>query len=163
MKKILRIVLIITLIAATLLLSSCGMEKYSYDGFVFRLPRDMRQLNVTYADFCYGNGECEFFVYSYTRDAILVELFLDKDAKCSEYLDKFIAYNGYTGVDKSVDDENNTATAKYIYEPENDFYYDYVLRNHDVLIHVTMTCSADLREKYEPAFDEWIEYIYLED
>ncbi len=138
---------------------------HSSAGLTFYLPKDMEEMNVTYADLCYGNSECELFVYYYSRDELLTKNFLDKDATSEEYLQDFIAFNGYTDVDFSADAEKNTATAKYIYEGSGEYTYycDFVLRNYDVLAHVTMDCDGELREKYEPIFDEWIERISLEE
>ncbi len=164
MKKSLKKALFIAVIISALLLSSCGnMKKHSSAGLVFYLPKDMEQMNVTYADLCYGNQECEFFVYYYSRDELLTKNFIDKDSTSAEYLEDFIAYNEYTDVEFTADSEKNTATAKYIYEFESSFYCDFVIRNYDMLAHVTMNCGADLRDKYEPIFDGWIEKISLEE
>lgn len=164
MKKLMKKILLITLVISSLLLTACGdLQKHSSAGLVFYLPKDMEQMNVTYADLCYGNSDCEFFVYYYSRDELLTKNFMDKDSTSGEYLEEFIAYNEYDNVEFSSDDEKNTATAKYVYERENTYYCDYVIRNYNVLAHVTMNCSADLRDKYEPIFDEWIEMIVLEE
>ena len=164
MKKIIRNLLFITVIISALLLSSCGdLEKHSSAGLVFYLPEDMKEINVAYADLCYANSETEFFVYYYSRDELLTKNFIDKDSTSEEYLADFIAFNGYIDVDASYDSEKNIATAKYVYDIENTFYYDFVIRNYYVLAHVTMHCDADLRDKYEPIFDGWAEKIYLEE
>ena len=166
MKNLIKKILFITVIIASLLLSSCGnMKKYSSAGLTFYLPKDMEIMNVTYADLCYGNSECEFFVYYYSRDELLTKNFLDKDATSAEYLRDFIAFNEYADVEFSSDEEKNTATAKYIYESANEYTYycDYVVRNYNVLAHVTMDCDGELRDKYEPIFDKWIESITLDE
>ena len=157
-------VLIITVVVASLLLNSCGnLEKHSSAGLTFYLPKDMEEMKVTYADLCYGNMECEFFVYYYSRDELLTKNYMDKDSTSAQYLEDFIAFNDYEDVEFSSDAEKNTATAKYVYEPESTFYCDYVIRNYNVLAHVTMNCGSELRDKYEPIFDEWIEMIVLEE
>lgn len=166
MKNLLKKILFITVIISSLLLSSCGdMQKHFSAGLTFYLPKDMELMKVTYADICYGNNECEFFVYYYSRDELLTKNFLDKDATSAEYLQDFIAFNQYTDVDFTSDSEENTAIAKYLYESANEctYYCDFVLRNYDVLAHVTMNCSGELRDKYEPIFDGWIEGISLEE
>lgn len=164
MKKIIRNLLFITVIISALLLSSCGgLEKHSEAGLVFYLPEDMEKINVAYADLCFANRDTEFFVYYYSRDELLTKNFIDKDSTSEEYLTDFIAFNGYTNVDRTYDAEKNIATAKYIYEDENTFYFDFVIRNYYVLAHVTMHCDADLRGEYERIFDDWAEKIYLEE
>lgn len=155
-----------TVIISSLLLSSCGnMKEYSSAGLNFSLPKDMEQMAVTYADLCYSNRECEFMVYYYSRTELLTKCFLDKDATCAEYLKDVIDYNEYADVDFTEDTENNTATAKYFYESDIEyiFFYDYVIRNYDVLAHVTMCCDGELRDKYEPIFDSWIKYISMDE
>ena len=164
MKRLLKNVLLITLVITSLLLTSCGkLQKHESAGLVFYLPKDMTEMNVTYADKCYGNGEAEFFIYYYSRDELLTYNFIDKDSTSGYYLEDFIAYNGYTDVELTINDENNTAQAKYIYEDEYLYYHDYVVRNYDMLAHVTMSCKGELRDTYEPIFDEWAKNITLEE
>ena len=166
MKKLVKKILFITVIIASLLLSSCGdMQKHSSAGLTFYLPKDMEEMTVVYADLCYGNGECEFFVYYYSRDELLIKNFIDKDSTSEEYLLDFIAFNEYVDVDFTADSEKNTATAKYLYESvsEYTYYCDFVIRTYNVLAHVTMNCDGELRDKYEPIFDEWIEMISMEE
>ena len=166
MKKMIRKLLFITVIISTLLFATAcdDLQRYSSAGLVFYLPKDMEEMNVTYADICYGNRECEFFVYYYSRDELLTKNFLSKDATSLEYLEDFIAFNEYTDVELEWDEETNTASARYMYESdiEYTFYFDYVIRNYDVLAHVTMNCRGEMREKYEPIFEEWKEKISME-
>lgn len=163
MKKILRNLLFVILIITTLFTAvSCGngMKKYSESGLNFSLPKDMEKLSVNYADICYGNDDLvQFFVYFYSKDQLLTDLALEKDATVKEYADLFVGRWGYTGVEESYDEENKVIVLKYIYEEEDDYYCDYITRNDNALYHVTMCCDKELMEKYVPIFDEWMKHI----
>jgi len=165
MKRILKNLIFITLIFATLITAaSCGgdMKKYSENGLNFTLPKDMKKLSVSYADLCYGNKDfTQFFVYFYSKDSLLTDLALEKEATVKEYADWFVGMNGYTNVEENYDEANKVIVLKYIYEEENDFYCDYITRNEHALFHVTMCCKAELKDKYDPMFDEWMKYISL--
>ena len=84
MKRIFKKLLFITLIFATMITAvSCGgdMKKYHENGLHFSLPKDMRKLSVSYADLCYGNDDfAQFFVYFYSKDSLLTDLALEKEA-----------------------------------------------------------------------------------
>lgn len=168
MKKIIKKFTLITLIISCVVASvSCGsgMKKYSENGLNFSLPRDMKKQNVSYADLCYGNEEfVQFFVYFYSKDSLLTELALDKEATVKEYADWFVGRNGYTGVEENYDETNNVIVLKYIYvdEDENDYYCDYITRNEHALFHVTMCCKADFKDKNAPVFDEWMKHISID-
>ena len=169
MKKIIvKLALILVVISTLFTVTSCGgeMKSYNESGLIFKLPKKMKKLEVNWADLCYGerdNAEENvlFFIYYYTSDALLADLYLSKETTVSEYADWFVNRNGYTDVEKNLNEDSTVITLKYIYEEENSFYFDYILRNDELLVHVTMTCNADYREKYEPVFTEWTGYIRL--
>ena len=165
MKKTIKNFALITLIISCVFAYvSCGsgMKKYSENGLNFSLPRDMEKLNVNYADLCYGNDDfTQFFVYFYPKDSLLTDLALEKEATVKEYADWFIGINGYTGIEENYDEANKVIVLKYVYEEENDYYCDYITRNEHALFHVTMCCKAELKDKYDPMFDEWMKYISL--
>jgi hypothetical protein len=166
MKRIFKKLLFITLIFATMVTAvSCGgdMKKYHENGLHFSLPKDMRKLSVSYADLCYGNDDfAQFFVYFYSKDSLLTDLALEKEATVKQYADWFVGMNGYTDVTENYDEENKVIVLKYVYEDEADFYCDYITRNEHALFHVTMCCKEELREKYEPMFDEWMKLISVD-
>ena len=58
-------------------------------------------------------------------------------------------------------EENKKLVQRYVYEPENTFYCDIILRNEYVLIHATMSCDNGSREIYEPIFENWMKEISL--
>lgn len=167
MKKSVRIFAVSLLVLATLL-SAIGCrddgdeKKYTESGLVYYLPRTMEEMNVNYADVCYGDGEAEFFVYFYTSDQLLAELYMDKDSTVKEYATWFANVNGYKNITEEYDEAGAKITMRYLYEDENDFYFDYILRNENMLYHVTMTCSAEKREIYEPIFEEWRSNIRID-
>lgn len=170
MKRIYKKFILITLIIASLFSvascfggSSSGMKKYSENGLNFALPKDMEKLNVNYADIAYGNDDfAQFFVYFYSKDSLLTELALDKEATVKEYADWFVGMNGYINVEENYDETNKVIVLKYVYEEENDYYCDYITRNEHALFHVTMCCKADLKDKYDPIFDEWMKHISID-
>ncbi len=160
-KKTLKVISAVLLICVTLLTSlvSCGdddgFKRYAESGIIYELPIDMKKLSVNYADICHGNGEAEFMVYLYGRDALLSELYLKKDSTVKEYADWFVNNNGYVGVTEVYDEANSKIVLEYIYLPENTYYRDYIIANEHALFHVTFLCDAELRDKYSPVFDEW--------
>ena len=165
MKKIIKsFLLILTVISSLISTVSCSDEvKYSKGGLTFTLPKDMKEMNVNYADVCFGNDDgAEFFIYYYSRDALLTELYLDKDVSVSEYADWFVDRNEYENVDKKLNSAGNIIVMSYIYEPEEDYYVDYITRNKEALFHVTMSCAASQIEKYQPIFEEWMADIYID-
>ena len=167
MKKIIvKLALILVVISTLFTVTSCGgeMKSYNESGLIFKLPKKMKKLEVNWADLCYGeSGNVEenvyFFVYYYTSDTLLTDLYLAKETTVSEYADWFINANGYTDVEKNLNEDGTVISLKYIYEDENSFYFDYIMRNGELLVHVTMTCNEPYREKYEPIFTEWTGYI----
>ena len=167
MKRIFKNLIFVTLILATLLGAvSCGgeMEKYSENGLSFALPKDMKKMNVNYADLCFGNDELtEVIFYFISKDSLLTMCSLDKEATVKEYADWFCGSNGYTNVEENYDEENQVIILKYIYEDEDehDYYCDYITRNEHAVFHVTMCCKANLKDKYDPMFDEWMTYIHI--
>ncbi len=173
MKKIVvKLFFVLVIISSVFGITSCGddggMVSYSEAGLNFKLPKNMEKLEVNWADSCFGDRNnvkenAQFFTYYYSRDALLTDLYLDKDVTVSEYADWFKNANGYTDVQKTVNEAGNTATLKYEYheDGENLFFVDYIIRNEAVLAHVTMCCNAEYREKYDPIFAEWITYISL--
>ncbi len=140
------------------------MNSYNEFGLKFKLPENMKKLEVNWADLCYGerdNAEENvlFFIYYYTSDSLLTELYLSKETTVSEYAIWFISVNGYTDVERNLNEDGRIITLKYLYE--DSFYFDYILRSEALLVHVTMTCDADYREKYDPIFTEWTGHIEL--
>ena len=169
MKKILvKLFLVLVTVSLIFSISSCGgeMKSYSVAGLNFKLPESMEKLEVNWADVCYGERNNieenpQFFIYYYSRDELLTEIYLGKDVTVSEYATWFINANGYTDVEKNLNEDGTSISLKYIYEEESTFYFDYIVRNEAVLAHVTMCCNAPYREKYEPIFTEWMGYIRL--
>lgn len=138
-----------------------GLIEYSESGLNFALPEEMELHNVTYADICYGDGTCEFFVYFYSRDTLLTDLFLSKDSTAEEYADWFVEANEYEGVSKTVDKSGKKVELSYVYEPENTYYVDVIFRNSDSLIHVTLCCPNEQISEYLPKYDLWKGYLSL--
>ena len=173
MKKIIVKLLFVLVIASTVLgIASCGddgeLKSYSEAGLNFKLPKKMDKFEVEWAAVCYGDHDNIeenplFFIYYYSRESLSTELYLDKDITVSEYADWFINANSYTKVKKTLNDDKTVITLKYIYEDEGDYYVDYIMRNEAVLAHVTMSCRAEYREKYDPIFTEWMSYIAFAD
>ncbi len=170
MKKIIVKLLFVIVLASTVLsVTSCDdgeLKSYSEAGLNFKLPSNMKKFAVEWADICYGDYDNTtenplFFVYYYSSEALLEDLFLGTDITVSEYADWFINVNEYTNVEKTLSEDGTSIVLKYIYEDESDFYFDYIVRNEAVLAHVTMCCRAEYRAKYEPIFTEWMSYISL--
>ena len=170
MKKPLKqLILLMTVLAIILCAVGCrrndrndGMVRYSESGLKFALPKEMEKMSVDYADICYGNGEAEFFVYFYGSDALLTELYLDPNSTVKEYAEWFVNVNDYENVSENYDEENAKIVLEYIYEPENTYFCDYILRNEYALFHVTMCCDAELMEKYQPIFEQWRSHVALD-
>jgi len=168
MNKIIKKFALITLIISCVFsYVSCGsgMKKYSENGLNFSLPGDMEKLNVNYADLCFGNDDfAQFFVYFYSKDSLLTQLALDKEATVKEYADWFVGMWGYTNVEENYDEANKVIVLEYVYidDDEEDYYCDYITRNENALFHVTMCCRAELKDKYDPIFDEWMKHISID-
>ncbi len=171
MKRLFKTTLLLLLVLATLTaVAACkkddGMRTYDSAGLKFTLPKDMKEANVTYADLCYANGECEFFIYFYTNTELLTVLYIDKNSTVLEYADWFVNVankDRYPHIESEYDEERGVLRQWYVYEPdgENTFYYDYIVRTDTNLYHVTMSCDGEDKEKYKPIFDEWATYIEL--
>lgn len=169
MKRLIKNIFLVTLIISMLLCTcSCGgnngMKRYSESGLIFSLPTYMQEFSVEYADLCYGNHEknLEFFVYFYGSDALLTQLYLPTDCTVKDYAEWFVNMNEYEDVLEFYDEENARIVLEYIYEPEQIYFCDYILRNEYALFHVTMCCNAEDRETYSPIFEEWRGYISLD-
>ena len=168
-----RILCILLLSALALSLVACkgggaslnadGLIEYSESGLEFALPEEMTKRSVSYADICYSDGKVEFFVYFYSRDALLTDLFLNKDTTVSEYADWFVNLNRYEGVERKLDEDGKKIEMCYVYEPEgeNTFYNDIIMRNGECLIHVTLSCPSENIEEYESTFALWKKYVAL--
>ena len=173
MKTVIKKLLPIILIFATLFtLSGCGDKEwktYKEGEFVYTLPRTMKKLSVPaeYADIVFGNSDgAEFCLFFYTPDQLFdTPISLDKQCTTEEYADKYFSLMDglkiYTGLVRTYDPETDVTVQTYIYEPENLFFYDYIIRNENVLVHVWMVVDADLREQYEPIFADWASRCYL--
>ena len=142
---------------------SDGLLHYSENGLNFSLPSYMETINVNYADLCFANSgdDTQFFIYFYSSEALLTDLYMDMDSTVKEYADWFVNVNGYTNVEENYDEANKKIVLKYIYEDEGTFYCDTILRNEYSLIHVTMCCQERNRPIYEHVFDEWITHLSL--
>ena len=138
---------------------------YSESGLDFALPAYMQKISVpaTYADLCFSNhGDgTQFFIYYYSREALLTDLVLDMDCTVKDYADWFVNVNGYDNVETEYDEENKKLVQRYVYEPENTFYCDIIMRNEYTLIHVTMSCDNKIRDVYEPIFEGWMKELAL--
>ena len=171
MKKILCILLLSALALTLAACSSGGGPTLNEDGLVpyseseleFALPEEMTLSTVDYADICYSDGTAEFLVYFYPRDMLLTDLFLDKDATVEEYAEWFVYRNGYVGVEKKLDESGKRIELSYVYDPDgaNTHYVDIIMRNTDILIHVTLSCPNEKSAEYEGAFDTWKKYVSL--
>lgn len=149
--------------AKTVKANNDKFKSYTESGLKFALPEYMKKLSVTYADICYGNitDNAQFYVYFYSKDSLLTELYLSKDATVKEYADWFVDVNNYVNVSESYDEKAKKIVLKYIYDDENTYYCDFIMRNDSALFHVTLSCDADMRNKYEPIFGEWMSNISL--
>ena len=138
---------------------------YSESGLNFALPDYMKKISVPpeYADLCFSNSGdgTQFFIYYYAREALLTDLVLDMDCTVKDYAEWFVNVNDYVGVVQEYDEENQKLVQKYVYEPENTFYCDFILRNEYILIHTTMSCDNKYRDVYEPIFERWMKEISL--
>ena len=92
---------------------------------------------------------------------MLTDLVLDMDCTVKDYADWFVNVNDYAGVVAEYDEENQKLVQKYVYEPENTFYCDLILRNEYALIHTTMSCDNKNRDIYEPIFERWMKEISM--
>ena len=139
------------------------LKYYTESGLKFALPSYMQKLSVTYADICYGNitDNAQVFVYFYSKDSLLTELYLSKDATVKEYADWFVDANDYVNVSENYDEEAKKIVLEYVYDDENTYYCDFIIRNDNALFHITLCCEADMRHKYEPVFAEWMSKISL--
>lgn len=166
MKKLFKSVLILLLVFTTVLCAaSCGESEYkdySISGLNFRLPNDMKETNVNYANISYWNGEAEFLAEPIPRDALLAEYILDKDITVTEFAEVFIAVNEYENVEKTYDEVRDSMTLSYIFEPEEQYYCDFIIRNKEALYLVTMCCDVEYMEKYKPIFADWISNISID-
>ena len=168
MKRILRNVFCVILAVSMIFCaSSCGdsdgMKRYSENGLNFALPKYLERLSVTYADLAYGNTDMglEVLFYFLSSESLLTELYLQKDCTVQEYAEWFVNVNGYQDVNEVYDVENQTIVLEYIYEPEEIYFCDYILRNEYALFHMTMSSNAEDRELYSPIFAEWRTYVSL--
>lgn len=175
MKKLVsNLILISMMLGLALGLVSCGEDEndlvsYAEAGIYFKLPGYMEEYNVpaAQADKCYGDRDnleegVEFSIYYYTKQTLMTTLFLSGDSTVKEYADWFVAANSYEmEIEEDYQETEQKITLKYYYEPEDIFFYDFILRDNLILVHVTMLCDNDYREKWEPIFDEWKSYISL--
>ncbi len=172
MKKTLKTLLLFLLLLSTLIAAvSCkeddGLVTYDTAGIKFKLPKEMREANVSYADLAYAdNNGCEFFIYFYSATELLTMLYIDKDSTVLEYADWFVNVankDRYTDIEREYDEAGAKLIQHYLYEPngENIYFYDFIIRNESNLYHITMSCDGGAREKYKPIFDEWATYIEL--
>jgi len=136
-----------------------GLIIYAESGLNFALPDEMTERNVNYADICYGDGEAEFFVFFYSRDSLLTECFLSKDATVKEYAEWCIDFSSCTEVTEEYDEEGRRI--KYIFVADDTYYIAVIMRNNDSLIHVTMCCPQDMRDAYIPEFAVWEKHVSL--
>jgi hypothetical protein len=167
MKKTFKIFLALCLVIITAFSAvSCGdgLKTYSENGLIYKLPKEMKKGNVPVeiADTYYYNEDVEFFIYFITRDALLVDYYLDKDCTPEEYAEDFVSWMGYENV-TTVKGETGYVIVYYVYESEteSDFYFDYIIRNEETLFHVTMCCDPENAEKNLPIFFAWAENIRL--
>lgn len=162
-----RILAILILLSTLLTLFGCGEWKTrTYGEFVYKLPKTMKKQSVPaeYADFCYANSDgAEYCAFFYTPDQLFGELYLEKDCTTEEYALKYLRWmeGKYTNIETRYNSETGVTVQTYLYEPENLFFYDYIIRNENVLVHLYMDVNADLREEYEPIFEYWTTLCYL--
>jgi hypothetical protein len=140
------------------------MKRYSENGLKFALPEYMEKYTVSYADLCYGNSETglEVLIYFLSSDTLFKELYLQKDCTVKEYADWFVSKNGYEDVSEHYNEQEAWIVLEYIYEPEQIYFCDYILRNEYALFHMTMASDAEDREIYAPVFEEWRTYVSLD-
>ena len=166
MKRILNLFLAILLVLSTLLcVVSCSdkdYKEYSISGLHFTLPKDMKETNVNYASISYWNGEAEFLADAIPRDVLLTEYILDKDITAQEFAEVFIKVNGYDNVEKTYDEARDAVILSYVYEQEEEYYCDFIIRNDSALYLVTMCCDVKYMEKYKPIFAEWISDLSID-
>ena len=164
-KKALSLFLILVMLVCV---ASCGKDtvNYSEAGLNFSLPKYMEKRNFMNVDLAFSSNEdryLQFHVYFYTNDTLMGDpTYMPKDVTVEYYAMWFIAINEYTNVDKSYDEAGRKIVLRYVYEPENTYFCDYILRNDEALYHVTMTCDAGDKDKYIPMFEEWMNSIYLD-
>ena len=167
MKRTLKILIAAALVLITAFsVVSCGgvddVVTYSENGLEYKLPKEMQKGNVPteIADTYYFNEDVEFFIYFISRDALLVDYYLDKDCTPKEYAEDFIKYMGYTDV-TTVTGESGYVINYYYYlsDNENYFFFDYIVRNEETLFHVTMSCKPENAEVNLPMFFAWAENI----
>jgi hypothetical protein len=74
----------------------------------------------------------------------------------------FVSKNGYEDVSEHYNEQEAWIVLEYIYEPEQIYFCDYILRNEYALFHMTMASDAEDREIYAPVFEEWRTYVSLD-
>lgn len=171
MKKIMKSLIALILVLASLVLTACsdgevveenGMKSYSIGGMSFKLPKEFKELSVNYASFSYHIDGVEFFANIFDEQQMEEDLGIDPDISVYNYVYRFIyEWNDYN-CDFDYDEKNDVATFGVFYpEDETDtsddreFYYYYITRNDDLLYIVTMCCRDDLYDTYYPIFKEW--------
>ncbi|MBO7304177.1 MAG: hypothetical protein J6V09_03060 [Clostridia bacterium] len=163
-----RILAILILLSTLLTLFGCGEWKtYRHGEFVYKLPKSMKKLSMPpeYADFVYGNEDgAEYCAFFYTPDQLFGEFYLEKNCTTKEYADFYLRYQGcYTDVVQNYNAETGVTVQTYILDNDREhlFFYDYIIRNENVLVHLYMDVDADKREEYEPIFEYWTTLCYL--
>ena len=169
-KKILSLILIMSTLV--LCLASCfenGDEVDEENGiyYVFGLHYELgpgyTKINVPYSENCYTNGNTYFF-FSVFSGAGLEEIEVAADISVEIFMQKFLVWNYQDPFIYEYDKKKDMAYAHYLSsdqlvpeeagESEPEYFYTVVLRGHDHLYVVHMSCKPDEFETYRAHFED---------
>ena len=160
MKKYIRIVALLLLISTlTLLLASCGGEKYTLGSLSFTLPEKMRKMTVAGYDMHFSTMECTLAIQQ-LDDEELEPLGVTLADGLEAIVDNFFIKNK---MDKSqcflsYSEEQGAYSFRYsVSSDEQVYYFHYVLirSNGTEAYFVDMTCDFEKANYYLIEFQEW--------
>ena len=165
MKRILKIILILTLTLGLLLtLTACGSTKYTKLGVTFEIPSRLEPRAVAGAAFAYGDDESFIVFTRRTKSELLASGLSELDV--AEFTDRFLAESA---MKDAVDVEYSTGRAEFSYvveDPDNmELYYYYhtvVMKGADSIWIIQMSTYEALADKYIPKIEKWAASIVIE-
>lgn len=174
MKKIISVVLLISLTISALFLTSCGDpngNNHNEIGLSFYLPNDFEQIKIQNYSHAYSNGEAEFLISAYSYEQLESNESTSgeyKDAWPSDlysYVRRFAIENNIGLSNYTFDHDKQKGEIKYVFEydvedeefsdMEADYCHYVFLDNGEAIYFLTYTCKASVMEKYAPLFEEW--------
>lgn len=178
MKKIIGILLLISvLVSSCVMLSSCGEEypdngKKNKDGTVtynayglrFRLPDYFRKTKIPDYEIKYYTNDVSFYVDVITKEEIEDienEFDFTFDITVEEFVQYIIDFNDFECT-YTYDEKYDTASFYFYYSQDDDIYeyiYCTVLKNESAIYMVQMVCKEEDYDNYEPLFRLWASYL----